>query len=204
MSTDPATPAYSAFISYSSEDQQDALWLQKHLESYDIPRAFHGRLDHCGGTIGARLGKVFRDRSDLAAGDLGPAIAQALDRAQALIVLCSPRGAKSRWVEQEILTFKRAGKGHRIFAVILDGEPYAAGKPGFTADQECFPRALVNALGPDGRIGGEPEVNQRLAADFRRHADGRTNGVLKLIAELLDGSSTRRRRSARGGPSACG
>ena len=201
MSTDPATPVYCAFISYSSEDGRDALWLQKHLESYDIPAGFHGRDHPCGGTIGRRLGKVFRDRSDLAAGDLGPAIVQALQRSQALIVLCSPRGAKSRWVEQETLTFKRAGKGGRIFAVILDGEPYATEKPGFTADQECFPRALVNALGPDGEIGDEREVNQRLAADFRRHADGRTNGALKLIAGLLgldlDDLAQRERRAER-------
>ena len=201
MAADLAAPACCAFISYSSEDRQDALWLQKHLESYEIPRAFHGRLDPCGGTIGPRLGKVFRDRSDLAAGDLGPAIRQALERAQGLIVLCSPRGAKSQWVEQEVLTFKRAGKGHRIFAVILDGEPYAAGKPQFTAEQECFPRALVNALRPDGELGEEREVNQRLAADFRRHADGRTNGVLKLIAGLLgldlDDLAQRERRAER-------
>jgi hypothetical protein len=37
-------------------------------------------------------------------------------------VICSPKAAKSRWVNEEILTFKRLGREHRIFCLIIAGE----------------------------------------------------------------------------------
>jgi hypothetical protein len=61
------------------------------------------------------------------------------------IVICSPRAAMSRWTNEEILAFKRLGKAHRIFALIIDGEPGASENPE-TADLECFPPALIHEL----------------------------------------------------------
>jgi hypothetical protein len=103
-----------------------------------------------------------------------------------LILLCSPRSAKSPYVAEEIRRFKVTGKGSRIFAIIIDGEPHAAGKPGRRAEEECLPRALLYCIGVDGQISDKPEPAEPLAADFREGKDGRENGSLKIIAGLLD------------------
>jgi hypothetical protein len=177
---------YAAFISYSHSDQSLADWLHKRLEGYDVPSSIRGRPGPSG-PIGKRLGKVFRDRADLsAAHDLGAEIREGLEQSDALIVLCSPRSCNSRYVNDEIRLFKTLGKGKRVFAAIVDGEPHAAGKPGRTAADECFPRALIYQPGPDGAISDVPEDNEPVAADLREAKDGRENGSLKIIAGLLD------------------
>ncbi len=179
-------PRYAAFLSYSHQDEEIGAWLQKRLEDYRVPQTLVGRAG-AHGRIGKRLGKVFRDRADLSAShDLGAEIRLALERAGALIVLCSPRSCRSKYVHEEIRTFKQLGKGDRIFAAIVDGEPHAAGKPGYTAEQECFAPALIYRIGEDGAVTGELEAAEVLAADFRPGRDGRENGALKLIAGLLD------------------
>jgi len=174
-----ATRRYAAFISYSHADEEVASWLHRRLESYGIPKGIaQGR---------TRIGKVFRDRVELsAAHDLGGEIRQALEASDSLIVMCSPRSAGSRYVEEEIRTFKALGRGERIFAIIVDGEPHAAGKPGRSASEECFPRALLYRVDDEGQLSDEPEANEPIAADVRTGRDGRENGALKLIAGLLD------------------
>ncbi len=178
-------PHFAAFLSYSHADSEFGEWLHKTLEAYRTPPALVGRAGPAG-PVGKRIGKVFRDRADLSvAHDLGAEIRSALAGADALIVLCSPRSAASPYVAEEIRLFKQMGKGQRIFAAIVDGEPHAAGKPGRSAADECFPRALVNRLAADGSVSNEPEANEPIAADFRDGKDGRENGSLKVIAGLL-------------------
>jgi len=179
------TSVYAAFISYSHADKSTAEWLHKRLESYRTPSALIGR-EGPGGRVGKRLGKVFRDRADLSATpDLHTEIRLALEQAQALVVLCSPSSAASRYVQEEICYFKKLGKGHRIFAAIVDGEPFAARKPGRNAAEECFPPALVFRLAADGTLSAEPEPTEPIAADLRPGKDGRENGSLKIIAGLI-------------------
>ena len=89
-------------------------------------------------------------------------------------------------VEAEICAFKRLGKGSRIFAAIVDGEPHAAGKPGRTPEEECFPSALIYQVDARGALTNRPEPNEPIAADFRDGKDGRENGLLKIIAGPLD------------------
>lgn len=176
-----AVQHYAAFISYSHADEEIAEWLHERLESYRIPAVL------ARGHARRSLGKLFRDRVELsAAHDLGEEIRKALEASDALIVLCSPRSAGSRYVEEEIRTFKALGRGERILAAIVDGEPHAAGKPGRDASEECFPRALLYRVGADGVLSGEPEPAEPIAADVRAGKDGRENGALKLIAGLLD------------------
>jgi WD40 repeat protein len=66
-----------------------------------------------------------------------------------------------------------------------NGEPHAAGKPGKSAADECFPPALLYRLDADATISSHPEPNEPIAADFRAGKDGAQNGALKLIAGLL-------------------
>ncbi len=175
-------PQYRAFLSYSHRDAQWGSWLHKALESYRPPKQLIGVVTDRG-PVPKRLTPVFRDREELAsATDLGAVISKALAGSACQIVICSPRSAKSKWVNEEILAFKRLGREDRILCLIVDGEPNASDDPA-QADQECFPPALRFRLGDDGQLSNirtEP-----IAADARPGKDGRTNAKLKLIAGLL-------------------
>lgn len=180
---------YAAFISYSHSDERLAAWLHRKLESYQVPGPLVGRTT-AHGRIGKRIGKVFRDRAELGADhDLGGEIRKALENSDALIVLCSPRSAQSRYVHEEIRYFKSLGRGDRIMAAIAGGEPHAAGKSvgkrTLTQADECFPAALLHQLGGDGAISNTPEPVEPIAADFRPGKDEHEGAKLKLIAGLL-------------------
>jgi hypothetical protein len=168
---------YRAFISYSHRDTAWANWLLRSLESYRIPKHLVGKAGH-DGPIPERLYPVFRDREELAASaDLTVRIRQALAASACQIVICSPSAAKSRWVHEEILAFKKLGREDRILALIVDGEPAAGG------ERECFPEALQFRLGADGQLSSE--AVEPIAADARPQGDGKENAKLKLIAGLL-------------------
>ena len=165
---------YAAFISYNHRDRKAAAWLQRALETYRIPRRLQGR-DGALGIIGARLPPVFRDREDLAAsGDLAASVRAGLEDSASLVVICSPNGAKSRWVNEEIRAFTALGRRARLQCLIISGEPGASARPGIDPDLECLPPALFE----DG--GAEP-----LAADIRAGQDDRGAARLKIIAGIL-------------------
>ena len=98
--------AYRAFISYS---QQDAVWgkrLHSWLESYRVPRGVEVDLPPA-----RRLGRFFRDDEEMAAAaDIAVTVEGAIENAESLIVVCSPRSAKSKWVAAEIQHFRRTGR----------------------------------------------------------------------------------------------
>ena len=172
---------YRAFISYSHADARWAAWLHRSLESYRLPLRLRGTSgEH--GPLPDRLSPIFRDREDLSsAGHLGPQIQQALNDSEALVVVCSPAAAVSPWVESEIVAFKQLGRGDRIYAFIVDGEPNAADK-GEDA-RECFPRALRFELDTEGHVSATPA--DPIAADARTGKDGRALARLKLLAGMF-------------------
>jgi WD40 repeat protein len=136
------------------------------------------------GPVPARIFPVFRDREELpSSADLNDQIRSALEASAVLVVVCSPNAAASRWVNEEILTFKRMGRSDRILAVIIDGEPNASDTPGSDAALECFPPALRHRIGPGGTL--TEERVEPVAADARPEADGEENARLKVIAGIL-------------------
>jgi hypothetical protein len=169
---------YRAFISYSHADSQWAKWLVRRLENFKVPERFHG-LKAPIGKVGAQIAPVFRDRDELpTTSDLGETIRSALRQSATLIVICSPTSAKSRWVHEEILTFKRLGGSPRVFAFIVGGEPKAQG-----AEQDCFSPALRAELGPDGELSQKPA--EVVAADARPQGDGKEDAFVRLVSGLL-------------------
>jgi tetratricopeptide (TPR) repeat protein len=185
MTQATAMPAlrYYAFISYSHRDKAWADWLHKALETYALPKRLVGQ-STAAGVIPQRLAPIFRDRDELAsATDLGRKVNEALAQSANLIVICSPRSAASRWVDEEVLAFKRLGHSERIFCLIVDGEPNASDLPGRAAE-ECFASALRFRIGADGQL--TPARTEPIAADARPGKDGKTNAKLKLIAGMLE------------------
>src|SRR6185312_9520639 len=131
-----------------------------------------------------RLIPVFRDREELSSSpELGTRINEALAQSENLVVICSPASAASRWVNEEVLAYKRLGRAARIFCMIVDGEPNATDCPG-RESEECFCPALRFATGADGRPTNERA--EPIAADARAGKDGKSNAKLKLIAGMLD------------------
>ena len=164
---------YWAFISYS---QRDAAWAQRlhaQLESYRVPRSLIGRRTG-DRVIPRRLIPVFRDRSELASSpDLVHEIRAALQSSRSLIVICSPNAAASRWVEEEIRTFKALGRGEQIFPLMVDGEPNAPDGQD-NSPVECFAPSLRFDFGPDGsRAKRATEPNRRRRARWQGRMEGR-------------------------------
>jgi hypothetical protein len=160
---------YWAFISYSHADAKWGDWLHAALETYRVPsRLVRNATPE--GSVPRRIFPVFRDREELASSaSLGENIENALRLSRALVVICSPRAAASRWVNEEIKLYKSMGREDRVFCLIVDGEPNATAESGLL---ECFPATL--------REPAEP-----IAADARENKDGKGNALLKLIAGIV-------------------
>lgn len=160
---------YWCFLSYRHADNRDAgrewaTWLHHLIETYEVPTELVGRKNRYGDIIPERVYPVFRDEEELsAASELAAPIHAALLASRTLLVLCSPRAVHSEYVAGEVRTFQEAHGTERVFAVLLDGEPYAS-RPGtsFDPDLECLPEPLRNAKNASG------QTIEVLAADLRR------------------------------------
>lgn len=171
---------YWAFISYSSKDVACARRLHRALEQYRIPKDLRGRPGR-DGPVPEKLFPVFRDRDELPlASDLGSSIQDALRASRYLIVICSPNASASRWVNEEIRFFKSLGRGDRILALILDGEPGSTdlGQP----ERESFPPALRFEVDEDGEMTDRP--CEPIGGDLRKGGDGWKASFLKAVAGI--------------------
>lgn len=159
---------YAAFISYNSADREVARKLQRALESYSIPKAVRGKATRAG-VVGERIGKVCRDRTDFKTGEsLNAALIEALDKSSSLVVLCSPDSARSKWVNAEIEHFQKTGRAARIFPLVV------------RTDES---RIVVNSFPPALR---RTDGDEAIAADLQEAGDGWHDGVLKILASVLD------------------
>ncbi len=160
---------YKAYISYSHLDDRWASWLHRALESYRVPRKLVGTKTVVG-EVPSRIRPVFRDRDDLSsASDLGDTVQQALVDSENLIVVCSSHAAASHWVSEEIRQFASLGRVDRIFCIIVGGEPADDGSV-----SACFSSMLA-------KVG----LQEPLAADVRKWADGKHLSKLKLVSGML-------------------
>ena len=152
---------FVAFISYSHRDTVWAAWIQKAVERYRLPNALAKETG-----LDKKVGKVFRDREELATGqNLGDHLLAALDNSDNLIVICSPNAVNSQWVGQEIEYFKSIGRGDRIFCLLVEG------------GAESLPEPLLTDI--------EGNPLEPLAADPRETGDGKRLAKLKLISGIL-------------------
>jgi tetratricopeptide (TPR) repeat protein len=173
---------YTAFLSYSHADARQAQSLHHFIEGYSIPKRLVGRETNQG-IIPKRLRPVFKDRDELpSASNLESEINEALKSSEHLIVICSPDSARSRWVNEEVLTFKRMGRASRILCIIISGEPHATDIPGREAE-ECFCEALRFYVDDNGML--THKCTEPVAADSRLGGDGRHPARLKIIAGML-------------------
>jgi hypothetical protein len=169
--TDSTSHRFRAFISYSKQDQQHAKRLHSALETYRVPKGINVELPR-----DRRLGRFFRDDDEMGASvDLGGTLREALDDSENLIVICSPKSARSKWVNAEIVHFKN--RARRIFAVVVDGIPNSN-----DPELNCFPPALATQS-----VGEEDLLSERhaepLGIDLRKEPFKRAR--IRLVAGLL-------------------
>lgn len=124
---------YDAFISYKGSrpedvsdqtvDRQVAEHLVELLERYRAPAA----LLRSKAGARPRITRVFRDRAELsAAHDLTQALRERLAASRFLIVVCSPRSARSPWVCEEIDFFEQRRGPEFILPLLIEGAPRPA------------------------------------------------------------------------------
>ncbi len=166
---------YRAFLSYSHQDRKVAGRLHRELERYRIPKHLFKSGDS---RSVSNLHPIFRDRDELSSGTaLHQVIQDALSDSDSLIVVCSPAAAASKWVNDEIRTFQRLGKGQRIFCFIVAGSPLSGN------EKECFPEALRQPIDSDGEPLTDPD--EPIAADASGSKEEWLHAKLMLIAGLL-------------------
>src|SRR5215470_984383 len=158
--------AYDAFISYShARDKPIAAALQ--LVVQRLGKAWHQR----------RVLRVFRDDTSLsAAPGLWPAIEQALDRSQYLILLTSPEAAASRWVNKEVAYWLEHKSADTLLIALTDGAlAWDDARGAFAADAP-LPPALA------GQFSSEPKWVDLTA--FRDPAAVASERFTELAADL--------------------
>lgn len=147
-----------AFISYNKSDIKWGYWLQKKIENYRIPKEF---LIAKPGVLKERIRPVFLDKTDISVGNLSTTIQNELINSEFLIVICSPNAAKSAWVNQEIIFFKKTGRESNIIPFIVSGSPNTA----FNNEEQCYPPALdKNILGASIFVKSKEEALIRVLA----------------------------------------
>ena len=125
---------YYAFISYNREDIKEAKKLQRALEYYRLPN----NLRRDNPKLPEYVRPVFRDMTDMEVGGLSEQIHNGLEQSHFLIVVCSPRAATSKWVNDEVEYFISLGKKDKIIPYIIEGTPHSC-----NPIEECYPPALL-------------------------------------------------------------
>ncbi|MBP5190147.1 MAG: TIR domain-containing protein [Bacteroidales bacterium] len=155
----------TAFISYKSEDKRWAKWLQRKLERYRIPRQIRDKYPE----LPEKINHIFRDETDLSGGVLRASLIKELLDSQYLVVVCSPRATKSKWVNEEIETFVNADRSSNIIPFIIEGTPHSGDEK-----TECFPKALAEL----------PKEDELLGLDVQKV--GRQKALARVVATILD------------------
>ncbi len=180
---------YWAFLSYSPQDnggpRPDAPagshlswgdWLHDVLKTFSIPAEFVGQINARGEIIPERIEPIFQAAEESPGNaELSETTRQALAQSHCLVVICSPRSAQSRPVNEAVRYFKQLGRGNRILPLVIAGEPNATDghKPGRSPADECFVPALRHPVAPDGTLDLSRRDRGPLFADARQGDDKR-------------------------------
>lgn len=118
-STMQKTYRYFAFISYKSDDLKEAWALKKKLDGYKLPTVLCKQYEK----ERKPTHEAFLDKTNIQPGDLTQELKDNLDNSHYLIVVCSPRSAKSEYVTAEIEHFTRNGRENEMFLFIIESDP---------------------------------------------------------------------------------
>ena len=126
---------YDAFISYSSQNEEFAIRLEKALRKHKPPKHLNVPQRHL---------KIFRDKPDLVGPEYFQAIEKALRSSSKLIVICSPEARRSHDVNDEIRRFVKVNGANNIITVLFSGRPN--NEKSVQEHDKAFPEALCEVL----------------------------------------------------------
>jgi len=169
--------SYSAFISYRHHevDRAHAIQIQEGIERYSLPWTLARRLG-----VPAKLPECYRDEVAIpASSDLSREIDEALKSSRSLIVVCSPRTPESKWINAEVERFRELGRGDRILACVIEGDP-----------EHVMPEALLALHRDAPDILSLPGSRVPAAADMRpkwglSEAQAHRSAILRLVAGMF-------------------
>lgn len=170
---------YFAFISFQSADAKEALWIQKAIESYRLPTAISR--SH---SLPKKMPPCFCYLNDInLSEELMQELKLRMEQSQFLIVVCSPRSAKSTFVNGGIDYFVNLGNRDRIIPLIIDGIPYSN-----DPDTECYPEALKRHF---PKSSDPMQDHQILGVNINEEGAGskrwkRQRALLMVIARMLN------------------
>jgi uncharacterized coiled-coil DUF342 family protein len=192
---------YWAFLSYSQQDNcgqrpeapgADHLcwgdWLHETLKTFSVPAEFAGQINARGEIIPERMDAIYQDREEQSGNaSLGEDTRKALEQSKYLVVIASPRSARSRHVNEAVRYFKQLGRGSRILPIVIAGEPNASDgrQPGASPEDECFVPAMRHPVQPDGTLDSSRHAGRYIFADAR-HGVGKRE---ILASDLPDAES---------------
>lgn len=119
VESESTTYKYFAFISYKSDDLKEAWALKKKLDRYKLPSVLRKQYKK------EKLPtyEAFLDKTNIQPGILTDELRDNLDNSHYLIVICSPRSAKSNYVKAEIEWFTRDGREKDMYLFIIESDP---------------------------------------------------------------------------------
>ena len=158
MSASDRQPRFHAFISYSHQQRDVAIWLHRLLERYWVP--------------GYRQRTVFLDREHLAANELAPMILAALEQSRFLIVLCSNDARGSTWVDREVDHFVAKHGIERVLGVRVG-----------LADDAAMPASLEHHQALAGKL--VPRLYGTVSSWDRSVRRARELDALALLGSIL-------------------
>ncbi len=170
---------YFAFISFQSADAKEALWVQKAIEGYRLPTAVSR--SH---SLPKKMPPCFCYLNDInLSEELMQELKLRMEQSQYLIVVCSPRSAKSTFVNGGIDYFVNLGRRDRIIPLIVDGIPYTN-----DPETECYPEALKRHF---PKSSDPMQDHQILGVNLNEEGAGskrwkRQRAVLMVIARMLN------------------
>lgn len=170
------TYRYYAFISYKSDDEKWAKWLQNKLEQYKLPVAICKK--HT--SIVRKLKPCFRYHTDIGIDILKKELHKDLLKSQYLIIVCSTKSVKSEWVGEEIRTFIELGRQDKIIPFIVEGTPYS------NDENECYHPTLKQYF---PRTSSQENNHEILGANINEEGKGsrrikRHKAFIKILAKL--------------------
>lgn len=168
---------YFAFISFQSSDAKDAVRLQHAIENYRLPAVLCKQSN-----VPRRVKPLYCYLNDMHSGEeLMQELKFRMEQSRYLIVVCSPRSAKSVYVNSGIDYFVSLGRRDSIIPVIVDGVPYSS-----YPQTECFPEALRRHFPKDPDPLKDHSIlgiNIREAGVSRRRSYDRA--MLMVVARML-------------------
>lgn len=192
MSHNSATQKdFTAFISYSHDDEAFAIRLQNYLESYRLPQALRRACPD----VPPTMRPVARDVETTSSGELHTELAKVIARSRQLIVICSssssqPNREGKRYVDWEVDCFQKEDamgvSGHII--------PVVMRNPCTESVDDCLPPCVKNAKYPIidvAEVGEERAFNAVVARLAGVHADAlwayhnRSKRIRRRIVALL-------------------